>query len=89
MGNFDFVILAAARAGGIKANIDNKSQFIHKNLMIALNVSIFHTNEATLMMYLSSLDILCPVSYRWIYGLEDVLVLYFENDSCADRKVPT
>ena len=38
---FDFVILAAARAGGIKANIDNKAQFIQKNLMIYLNVIRF------------------------------------------------
>ena len=38
---FDFVILAAARAGGIKANIDNKAQFIQKNLMIYLNIIRF------------------------------------------------
>ena len=35
---FDLVILSAAKAGGIKANINNKSQFIYENLMIASNV---------------------------------------------------
>ena len=35
---FDLIILSAAKAGGIQANIDNKSEFIYENLMIALNV---------------------------------------------------
>ena len=55
MGNFDFVILAAARAGGIKANIDNKSQFIHKNLMIALNVINFsYENKVKNLIFFAS-----------------------------------
>ena len=35
---FDLVILTAAKAGGIKADIGNETEFLYENLMIALNV---------------------------------------------------
>jgi GDP-L-fucose synthase len=55
MRSFDFVILAAARAGGIKANIDNKSEFIHNNLMIALNVINFsYENKIKNLIFFAS-----------------------------------
>ena len=34
----DFVILAAARVGGIKANLKNKDKFIYENLQIQNNI---------------------------------------------------
>ena len=34
----DYVILAAARVGGIKANIDHPAQFLYDNLMIQSNI---------------------------------------------------
>ena len=52
---FDFVILAAARAGGIKANIDNKAEFIQKNLMISLNVINFsYKNKIKNLIFFAS-----------------------------------
>ena len=51
----DYVFLAAARVGGIQANIDNPVDFLHDNLMIQNNViRQCHLNKVKKVLFLAS-----------------------------------
>jgi GDP-L-fucose synthase len=58
----DFVILAAARVGGIQANIDNPAEFLYENLCIQNN--IIHQS------YLHKIKKLCFLGSSCIYPRE-------------------
>ena len=74
---FDLVILSAAKAGGIKANINNKSQFIYENLMIASNViKCSYENKIKNIIFFASNCIypeLCPQPIKEKYLLSGKL----------------
>ena len=51
----DYVFLAAAKVGGIMANIESQGQFIYDNLMISTNViHAAYKNNVKKLMFLGS-----------------------------------
>ena len=69
--------MSAAKAGGIKANINNKSQFIYENLMIASNIiKCSYENKIKNIIFFASNCIypeLCPQPIKEKYLLSGKL----------------
>ena len=85
----DFVFLAAARVGGIKANNDFRADFIYQNLMIQTNViHASHKNNVKKLVFLGSSCIypkLCEQPIKEEYLLSGYLEK--TNDAYAVSKI--
>jgi GDP-L-fucose synthase len=85
----DFVFLAAAKVGGIKANADFPAQFIHDNLAIELNViHSAYKNGVKKLLFLGSSCIyprLCPQPIKEEYLLTGELE--WTNEPYAIAKI--
>ena len=85
----EFIFLAAAKVGGIKANYDHPADFIYDNLMIQTNViHAAHKYKAKKLIFLGSSCIypkMCPQPIREEYLLTGALEP--SNDSYAIAKI--
>jgi len=85
----EFVFLAAAKVGGIKANNDHPAQFIYDNLMIQTNVMhAAHRHGVKKLLFLGSSCIypkMCPQPIKEEYLLTGALEQ--TNDSYAIAKI--
>lgn len=85
----DFVFLAAAKVGGIKANSDFPAQFIHDNLAIEMNViHSAYKHEVKKLLFLGSSCIyprLCPQPIKEDYLLTGELE--WTNEPYAIAKI--
>jgi len=85
----EFVFLAAAKVGGIKANNDNPADFIYDNIMIQTNViHSAYKNKTKKLLFLGSSCIypkLCPQPIKEEYLLTGALEQ--TNDAYAIAKI--
>jgi len=85
----DYVFLAAARVGGIKANDDFRADFIYENIMIQSNIiKASHDNKVKKLLFLGSSCIypkLCPQPIKEEYLMTGSLES--SNDAYAVAKI--
>jgi GDP-L-fucose synthase len=85
----EYVFLAAAKVGGIKANDDFRGDFIYENIMIQSNViKASHDNKVKKLLFLGSSCIypkLCPQPIKEEYLLTGLLEP--SNDAYAIAKI--
>jgi len=85
----EFIFLAAARVGGIKANNDFRADFIYQNIMIQSNIiKASHDNKAKKLLFLGSSCIypkLCQQPIKEEYLLTGSLET--SNDAYAVAKI--
>jgi GDP-L-fucose synthase len=89
--NYDLVVMAAAKVGGIKANMEDQVGFLWKNMMIGMNVvKAAHDHNVPKLINLGS-SCMYPRDYRQPLVEEDIFAAPFEptNEGYAIAKTAT